>query len=282
MIRLRPSILFLCLAAAVLFFSRSLLHPGFFFAHDFTHASRIVEMRRALEAGAFPVAWTQNFGFGYGMPLFLFYGPLPFYVGVILTWLGWSTIGAIKMLILLSGALAAAGMATLFRHRGRSVALTAGLVLLAFPYRAVDIFVRGALSEALAIGLLPWILVGAQQLPWHPRRGMLMTSAAVAALLLTHNLTAFIGLPILAGLGVIWLLLFADFPWRRVGQYFLAGLLGVALSFFFTLPVIFENQATSVASITTGGVFRLPSALSLHSTIFLRTMGLRWLRIRTQ
>jgi hypothetical protein len=39
------------------------------------------EMERSLQRFEFPVRWSANFGFGYGMPLFNFYAPLPYYLG---------------------------------------------------------------------------------------------------------------------------------------------------------------------------------------------------------
>src|SRR5258706_14692287 len=65
----------------VLITMRSILGPSFFRPHDYTHAARLVEMQRSLQAGELPVRWSRNFGFGYGMPLFNFYAPLPYYFG---------------------------------------------------------------------------------------------------------------------------------------------------------------------------------------------------------
>src|SRR5688572_3917950 len=78
--------------------SWSLFKPGFFRVHDYVHAARIAEMTRALQEGQFPVRWSGNFGYGYGMPLFEFYAPLPFYVGAGLYWLGLPIVTVLKVL----------------------------------------------------------------------------------------------------------------------------------------------------------------------------------------
>lgn len=252
MISLRRLVILVLSIAILFWFSRALLDSGMFFMHDFTHVGRVSELRRALEAGQFPAIWMQNFGYGYGMPLFLFYGPLPFYVGVIATWLGWSYIGAMKLLFGLSGVLAFAGIIHWYSRRGWSVALPAALVLLAFPYRALDIYVRGALNEVMAIGILPWVLVGALAVSRSRRLGIALTAASVAALLLTHNLTALIGLPLLGGLGAIWLALFTKERLWNILAYFGGSILGAVMALFYVIPSLLEQSSTAISAILSG------------------------------
>lgn len=78
--------------------SRSLWPADLFKIHDFVHGARIAEMTTALQDGQFPVRWSSNFGYGYGMPLFEFYAPLPFYVGAGLYWLTGNLVFSIKFL----------------------------------------------------------------------------------------------------------------------------------------------------------------------------------------
>lgn len=61
--------------------SWSLVRAGLGTGHDLNHQARIYEMAAGLREGDFPVIWSQNFAFGYGMPLFEFYAPLPYYFG---------------------------------------------------------------------------------------------------------------------------------------------------------------------------------------------------------
>jgi hypothetical protein len=173
-------------------FSTALLHKGFFRVHDYTHVARLVELQRSFNAGHIPVHWTQNFGFGYGMPLFLFYGPLPFYTASIFSAIGFSALMSIQLTFVFAGILAFTGMFLLLKNRGYLASLVGATTLLAAPYRAVDIYVRGALNEVFAIGLLPWFMWSALRIPENPRLGVLTISLVVALLWITHNLTAFI------------------------------------------------------------------------------------------
>src|SRR3989344_8526369 len=77
---------------------RSLMVDGYFPMHDDTQVGRVVVMGRALRNGQFPVRWVSDLGYGYGYPLFNFYGPLPYYVGGALYAAGFSGLVATKIM----------------------------------------------------------------------------------------------------------------------------------------------------------------------------------------
>ena len=191
-----------------------LITPGMYRVHDPTHVSRITEMTRSLQAGHFPVRWTPNFGWGYGMPLFEFYAPLPFYVGSFFYWLGFNPIFSLKLLYLIANLLSLFGMYLLGRKLFGSLGgLVAAASFTLAPYRAVNLFVRGALSEAWGIMAMPLILYSLAQIidtlatsqqkqqrteriKWSMINGqwsMLVVSLCI--LVLSHNLSAFMFIP---------------------------------------------------------------------------------------
>lgn len=245
--------------------SWSLLIPKFFRVHDYTHAGRIVEMSRALHDGHFPVRWTENFGYGYGMPLFEFYGPLPFYVGAIVFGLGLSVVVAIKALYLI------ANLGTIWggyklgeKLYGRAGGLIVSAALTLAPYRAVNLFVRGALNEAWAIMFLPWILLGLIQTLHQEKRGWLVFTLSLAGLFLSHNITTMIFAPVLLVFALGYLLWMfwskakeffrkGRFRWlnvfRVMGQVIGGGLLAIGLSSFYLVPAFLEKNLTQVEHI---------------------------------
>ncbi len=235
-------------------FSRSLLQDDFFFMHDYTHPQRLVEMYKSLSTGQFPPIWSQNFGFGYGMPLFLFYGPLPYFIGCIFMLLGISAVQTTQWLFILSNIVAFIGAYKLNARWGRASALIAATLLLAAPYRALDIYVRGALNEVVAIGILPWILHFGLQTR---EKKSLISSAglalSVAALILTHNLTALFSLPIIALFFAI-VFLGTKSSLHSWGQLILGAIWGVILSVFYAVPAFVEKNETAIDSIL-GGYF---------------------------
>lgn len=240
-------ILFLCLAAT----SWALLPVKFFRVHDYTHAARISEMTRALADGHFPVRWSQNLGFGYGMPLFNFYAPLPYYVGSAFYSLGFDIVLSIKFLFVISNILVIIGSYKLGRlYFGRSGALLVAVLIALAPYRALNLYIRGALSESWALSFLPWILYYAVLTLRGVRQSYVGFAFSLAGLALTHNITLILSFPIL--------LLFTGFEWIKlkviVGgwripqilEMLFGGVLAFGLSAFYLLPAFLEKGFTQV------------------------------------
>lgn len=242
------NVLFLLLLGS----SYALLHPSFFHVHDFTHAARIAEMSTALREGQLPVRWSANFGYGFGMPLFNFYAPLPYFVGALFDLLGVEVVNSLKLLYFLSSLLALVG-AYLFGRLwlGRLASLTLAGVYLLAPYRAVNLFVRGALSEAWAMAFLPWVLWAAWRwVDGRQRRHLLYLTLALAAIILSHNLTALMFIP-LSGLLIFLYLLWKKqlrLIWPLLGSYVLA----FALTAFYSLPSFMEKDYTQIHKIFAG------------------------------
>ncbi|KKU18568.1 MAG: hypothetical protein UY13_C0002G0277 [Candidatus Pacebacteria bacterium GW2011_GWB1_47_8] len=222
-------------------------------------------MAKALGDGHFPVRWTQNFGYGYGMPLFEFYGPLPFYIGAVLFWLGLSAVGSIKILYLIANAGTAWGGYLLGkRFYGRSGGLITAAALTLAPYRALNLFVRGALNETWAIMFFPWILLGVVQIFHREKRGWLLLTLSLTGLFLSHNIMTLLFLPVLVLfiLGDLGQLIYrrvpelyrrTQFRWRNfsrmVGELIGGGLLAVGLSAFYLFPAYLEKNLTQVESV---------------------------------
>lgn len=229
-----------------------LFRPGFFRPHDFTHAARIVEMDRSLRAGEFPVRWSQNFGFGYGMPLFNFYGPLPYYVALIPYELTHNVIVAIKVIIVLNAMLAFVGMYLLGQllWKSRMSGMLAATLFTLASYRAVDIYVRGALGEATAMVLIPFALSGILLMKSRPRRGLVLCAISLAAILTSHNLTGMISMGIVTLFGILML------PKRRLFSTLPIALISaIGLSAYYTLPAFFEKKFTRIEETITTGYF---------------------------
>lgn len=242
--------------------SWSLFSPQFFRVHDYNHAGRIVELARALRDGHFPARWTQNFGFGYGMPLFEFYGPLPFYVGGLLYLIGLDVVLVIKLLYLLVNAGTIAGGYLLGKKLfGQSGGLLTAAALTLAPYRAVNLFVRGALNEAWAIMFLPWILLGVFKVFNRKKNGWLTLSLSLTGLFLSHNIITMLSAPILVffALGYFLLLVWRQAPelfyrrqfrWRnfvRIANGLVSSVtLSFGLSAFYLVPAFLEKNLTQI------------------------------------
>lgn len=242
-----------------------LVTDKFFRVHDFTHAGRIVEMARALQDGHFPVRWTSNFGYGYGMPLFEFYGPLPFYFGASFYLVFGNIIGSIKFLYLLSNLGTLLGSYFLGKRLfGQLGGLLTAVFLTLAPYRAMNLFARGALNEAWGIMFLPWILLGLIKIFHQEKLGWQIFFLSLVGLFLSHNITTMIFLPIL---GVFTGSYFAWMVWQQAPEFFRknrfraknflriwsqligSGLLAVLAAGFYLIPAFVEKNYTQVEKI---------------------------------
>ena len=151
---------------------------------------RVFSLHASWQAGVFYPRLSADLAYAYGVPLFQFYPPLASYVAELFHVLGLGFIDAIKATYVLGFVCAGLGMyvyvARLFG--ARAGALLAAVAYMYAPYYFVDIYKRGALAEALALALLPWILWAFYSLHQTGGRGwFVLTAPALAALMLTHN-----------------------------------------------------------------------------------------------
>ena len=237
-----------------------LFQAGFFPMHDDTQVSRIYLMARALSDGLFPVRWVEDLGYGFGYPIFNFYAPFPYYIGGILTLLTGDALVATK--IVFAGALIGAGLSMYYlvqKFFGKVAAIVSAVLYVYFPYHAVNIYVRGNLSELFAYIFIPlffaslYALYCAQKKRVVQNLGNIILLAISLALIITsHNLSAYMSLLVGSGVVVASLLTL-----KRKKVFFLSVLVGltggIILSAYYLLPVIFEMQYTNVTSQIGGG-----------------------------
>lgn len=170
-----------------------------FASHDGElHLWRLWEYWELWRTGQIPPRWAPDFVYGYGVPLFLYYNPLPYVLGSAA--LGWGLGAAAAMKILFGLSLIASFVgAWLFAvewagdKAGWRVGILAGATYVYFPYHLVDVYVRGALAEALALGIAPFLCWVVCRYARTRGRGWLSALALlVAALLLTHTVSSLI------------------------------------------------------------------------------------------
>lgn len=239
-------ILLLILAIAS---SWSLLKPGLFPLHDTVHSARISQMWIALSAGHFPTRWLDGFGQGYGSPVFNYYAPLPYYVGAFLYGLSNNFELTFKILFVICNLItiwSSLKLARTFKFGFWPSWLMVSAIVLA-PYRAVDLFVRGALSEAWAISFLPLVLANSIAILKGEKNKTWLFATSLALLALSHNLTALMSI---VWLMIIWLgLIFNLTPKQRLSRIKVLWLgigLGLLLSAFYWLPMLVELKYVGV------------------------------------
>jgi len=218
-------------------------HSGYFPTHDGEWAVvRLGEMFRELRDIQIPPRYSENLNFGYGYPLFNFAYPFPYYLGVMLKLLGFGFVDSIKILFAASVPLSAFFMFFTSRLLWRSTlaGLVSAILYVYFPYRMVDLYVRGSIGESLSFVLFPLLFYLAIKLISKP--SFLLVGSigiCVAALIMTHNIMTVLFMP----LYILFILIQALLKNKKaIKEFFLSIFLGFGLSAFFSLPAIFEKN----------------------------------------
>ncbi|RJQ27586.1 hypothetical protein C4577_00960 [Candidatus Parcubacteria bacterium] len=212
-------------------------HDGFFPTMDDVQVVRIEEMYKELVSGQFPVRIVSDLGNGAGYMLFQFYSPLVYYIGTLFHLLGFTLVISTKLTFLSGFILAWIGIVLLLREYFDEYSTFFGSVLFfGSSYMGYDVFHRGALAEFYALAILPLlfflIIKFSKTLSSFY---FLASSFAIAALVIIHNLTTLITFPFIL---ITIFLLFR----KKLIYGFWAVFLGITLSAFYWLPVVFENK----------------------------------------
>lgn len=205
---------------------------------------RAEAIHAAVEGGDLLPAWLPDLYLRHGAPLPLFYAPLGYFLVEMLRQATGEVELAWKLAWLVLWVAAASGGAAFARNAfGAAAALPGAAAYVLAPYFLVDAYVRAGIAELAGLALLPWAFAG---LVGRGRRWQIVGVLAVAALPLTHNLTALIALPAL-----LLLALLGPREQRRQGLARIVA--GLALSLFFWLPALIEKEHLwAEESLTTG------------------------------
>ena len=229
-----------------------MLQPGIFSMHDF-HEFRLLEYHKCVQDLQIPCRWSPDAALGYGQPLFNFYGQLPFVYGEIFVLLGFPILVSLK--IAFASSFILAGFAMFFLGRqvwGNNLAgLLSALVYTYAPYRAVDVWVRGALPEAFAFIFFPLIIYFFNDFVLHRKyKSLILFSVFFACLILTHNLSALMFSIFLLIWGVYFIT--KEKAWKNTIKFIPAGILILGLSAFYVLPLVAESKFTTLTQVTSG------------------------------
>lgn len=249
------------LLALVLLATRGLWRPELIRSFDMEfHAARTANYYLALKQGQWPPRWAPNLNSGFGYPVFLMVYPLPYIVSTAALLVTNSVEWSLNLVTISSMIMASLGMWLVagWVTRRPGPAVIAGWWYALSPYLLLTVYVKGAVAEALFLGLLPWVwlllLARKQQgsLWWQ-----VISYLIFVATLLAHHLSIMILAPVVLSWIVLqwWpeltqhkttkasVLSWWQSNWRLV----FVGLASLATVMFFWLPMVVEKQFTRVA-----------------------------------
>lgn len=222
--------------------------------HDDIQAFRMMQMNKCFQDYQIPCRWIPDMGYQYGYPQFNFYPPAPYYMGQIFRLVGFQYIDVTKIMFGLGFVVGGLGMYLFMKTwLGKWPAVVAAVLYTYAPYKAANVYVRGAMSEYWAMSFYPFIFWSIYQFIQTKQKkyGFFLT-LSVGGLIMTHNLMPLIFLPVAAFWGLMWLVL--EKRIKLIGWLTGFGVLGIMLAGFFIFPVIAERQYVHLETII-GGYF---------------------------
>jgi hypothetical protein len=216
------------------------------------HVYRTVALDRALHDGLLYPRWFPDLAYGYGFPFFNYREPLGYYLVELVHLLGASVPLALNLV--LAGGLITSGLTMnlwISDVFDRPAGFVAAIVYMAAPYTVLDSLVRANLPEAIALALMPLILWAFRRLLLRGgRKYFALAVLSFAALLLAHNISSLIFVPVLIVYILVLRAAFAskDRPITRHSLLvtLLAFVLALALTAFFWLPALAEGQSAQL------------------------------------
>ena len=236
-----PLVPWLVLLLVGLFETKAMWTPALLLGHSaWFDLTRMVELDAAIRSGDYFALWSPDLYYGYGSPLFQFYSPLAYFLTEVPVLAGIDIPTALKMVqvaTLIGSGLAMYHLAT--GHVSRWAACFSGVLYMVAPYRMVDLFVRHALGEHVAFLWLPLIVWATEQaLRRYSQASLLVGCLATAGLVLTHNITALIGLPVCVATAWILAGQTKDWNWWTLLRGVCPVAIGVGLATFFWWPAL--------------------------------------------
>lgn len=210
------------------------------YTHDGeNHLARFANYYLAVKEGQYPPRFAPNLVNRYGYPVFNYNYPLGNILAVVPAAIGLEFEQIFKLQVVAALVIGALGIYVWLRltTQERVPLLLAILGYLSLPLLLSTLHFRGNIGEIWAWALMPWAFWVAES--DHDRLSLVKLAIGVSVLL-AHNIMAFFGGVVLAGLaGIRWITTPADSARRWL---LLTGILAVGCSLWFWLPALVEKD----------------------------------------
>ncbi|MCU0520223.1 MAG: YfhO family protein [Anaerolineae bacterium] len=229
------------------------------------HLYRAVQIDRLWTDGILYSRWAPDMALGYGFPLFVFTSFFPAALVAVFHRMGTAWPVALNAVFGLGVVLG--GLFTYLLGRdlfGRTpdrrtnlahgAGLVAAIAYVYAPFQAYDVLFRGSLWESFAWAFPPLVLLGVQRYAVDgERRFLTIGVGALAAMILSHHLFAFLFAPVFG----LWVLTFALVrrDWGILGRGATLGALGLGVTAFFWLPALAERSLVQTERLLGSWVF---------------------------
>ncbi len=226
--------------------------------HDLRfHLHRIEGLVSDIHWGNIPVRIQTPWIEGYGFPVSIFYGDFFLYFAAAFRKMGLNVMAAYRVFLLLVNAMTVVISYLSFKvfNKGWNAVLTTVIYTTA-AYRLVDVYVRAAMGEYLAIVFLPAVtaclyLILTEEDAKKRVRAVILLAFSFTAVIASHTLTTSMMLFVLAVFWPFALFVFAKKGQRirRLAETAAGGLLAVLMSLYFIVPFMDYFLTGGIAAI---------------------------------
>lgn len=221
-----------------------LLENAYFPMHDDLQVMRLFQMEKCFADGQVPCRWSPDMVYGYGQAMFNYYSATPYYLGIVIRIIMpfLSLVGTAKALFGISLVASSIGMYLLGKSVfGKSGGLVAAVLYTFAPYKAVDVYVRGAMAEAFSLAIMPFVWLAIYKTIKKPTfLNVAFLAVAGALQLATHNISTLMYSIFTVAWALFWLSKKIDI--KRIWALLCGALLGISLAGFFIIPVYLERS----------------------------------------
>lgn len=235
----------------------SMLRTGTYQSGDLSlHAIRTMSFYKILFLEHIIPFWTPEFYSGYGDPYFGFAYFLPYFVGSVFHFLGFSFLASLKLLMAVSFILSGVFMYIFVKEDlDEKAAFAAGIFYLFAPVHLINMHFQAAIAQNLSYVFLPLSLFLTKKLVLNFKvKWLLLLSFVVSLIILSHQVTATIFIPV-----IFLYALFLTYTHKKsliVLKNTLASVtFGFLLSAFYWLPVVMEARLTAESYLTPTIIF---------------------------
>ncbi|MEG1848760.1 MAG: hypothetical protein RR238_09895 [Lachnospiraceae bacterium] len=207
------------------------------------HMARVEGIYRALQTGQFPVRLNmmQSNGYGYATPIM--YPELFLYIPAFLRFTGISLMLAFKIFLALINAATAFLSYRCFTTIAHSkyAGLVGSVIYTLCSYRLIDLYVREATGEVLAMVFIPLVLYGMYEIFFGNYKRWILAVLGYTCVLQSHVLSLFMTVVFSVLFGAVFVFrLIRDR--RRLWALLKAAITTVLLNLWFLIPFLEYNQ----------------------------------------
>lgn len=215
--------------------------------HDLLfHLQRIEGILQDVSLTSLPVRMQSGWLRGYGYPVSILYGDIFLYIGAFFRGLGFPVITAFRLFMVCINTMTVLISYYSFKTFNKGwVPVVSTMVYTTASYRLVDVYVRSAIGETLAIAFFPAIaacihLIITEENSLKRWKYTIVLAFAFVSVICSHTLTTSMMLVVLVLFCPISLVLFLEKGERfsRVVNIAVSGILTLLLAAFFILPFL--------------------------------------------